>query len=176
MLFCHLLSFSKSIKKKNLSRIPSVSNSFDPVQTQRFVIQTLQKLSADDSLNVIHHIFFFLAHLSRRLVGELIVYPWSGVRLSSASVVVHNFKHEYLCNQWADRNQILSEASLGWGKGCIRFWARSDQNFSRLLFIRSFSYLLAMMTCMRAQTSSNFGLIGPPTAELAALERLKKSP
>ena len=28
------------------------------------------------------------------------------------------------------------------------------------------------MTCMRAY----FGLIGPPTAELAALERLKKSP
>ena len=32
------------------------------------------------------------------------------------------------------------------------------------------------MTCMRARTSSNFGQIGPPTAELAALERLKKSP
>ena len=32
------------------------------------------------------------------------------------------------------------------------------------------------MTCIRAQTSSNFGLIGPPTAELAALERLKKIP
>ena len=29
---------------------------------------------------------------------------------------------------------------------------------------------------MRARTSSNFGLIGPPTAELAGLERLKKSP
>ena len=29
------------------------------------------------------------------------------------------------------------------------------------------------MTCMRARTSSNFGLIGPPTAELAALESLK---
>ena len=27
------------------------------------------------------------------------------------------------------------------------------------------------MTCMRAQMISNFGLIGPPTAELAALER-----
>ena len=26
---------------------------------------------------------------------------------------------------------------------------------------------------MRAQTSSNFSLIGPPTEELAALERLK---
>ena len=32
------------------------------------------------------------------------------------------------------------------------------------------------MTCLRARKSSNFGLIGPPTAELAALERLKKSP
>ena len=32
------------------------------------------------------------------------------------------------------------------------------------------------MTCMRAWTSSNFNLIGLPTAELAALERLKKSP
>ena len=32
------------------------------------------------------------------------------------------------------------------------------------------------MTCMRARTSSNFSLIGPQTGELAALERLKKSP
>ena len=32
------------------------------------------------------------------------------------------------------------------------------------------------MTCMRVRTSSNFGLIGPWTAELAALERLKKIP
>ena len=32
------------------------------------------------------------------------------------------------------------------------------------------------MTCMRAQKSSNFGLIEPPTAELAALERVKKNP
>ena len=34
---------------------------------------------------------------------------------------VHTFKHEYLRDQQADYNQILSEASLGWGKGCIRF-------------------------------------------------------
>ena len=27
------------------------------------------------------------------------------------------------------------------------------------------------MTCMRARKNSNFGLIGPPTAELAALVR-----
>ena len=49
--------------------------------------------------------------------------------------------------------------------------------FSRLFFIPSLLYLQVTMTCMRAWTSSNFGLIGPPTAELAALERLeKKSP
>ena len=29
------------------------------------------------------------------------------------------------------------------------------------------------MTCMRASTSLNFGLIGPTTAELVALESLK---
>ena len=31
------------------------------------------------------------------------------------------------------------------------------------------------MTCMRAGMSLNFSLIGPPTAELATLERLKHS-
>ena len=39
--------------------------------------------------------------------------------------------------------------------------------FSRLCFIRSFSYLQVTMTCMRARMTSNFSLIGPPTAELA---------
>ena len=39
-----------------------------------------------------------------------------------------------------------------------------------------FSNLQVTITCMRAWTSSNFGLIGSLTAELAALERLKKSP
>ena len=48
--------------------------------------------------------------------------------------------------------------------------------FSRLFFIRSFSYLQVTKTCMRARTSSNFSPIGPPTEELAALERQKKSP
>ena len=33
-----------------------------------------------------------LAHLSPRLIGELIGYTWSGVRPSSSYVVVHNFK------------------------------------------------------------------------------------
>ena len=46
----------------------------------------------------------------------------------SVCMLVHTFKHEHLGDQLADRNQILSEASLGLGKGCIRFWARSDWN------------------------------------------------
>ena len=72
----------------------------------------------------------FLAHLSRRLMGELIVYR-SSRRPSVRPLVrpcVHTFKHEYLRNQWANCNQILSEASLGWGKGCVMFSARSDWN------------------------------------------------
>ena len=44
------------------------------------------------------------------------------------------------------------------------------------LVLGCFSYLQVTMTCMRAGTSSTFGLIGPPTAELDALERLKKNP
>ena len=42
---------------------------------------------------------------------------WAFVRPS-----VHNFKHEYIGDQLADRNQISSEASLGWGIDCIMFW------------------------------------------------------
>ena len=72
----------------------------------------------------------FLAQLSRRLKGELIVYRSIRrpcVRLCiRASVNI--FKLEYLHNQWANRNEILSEPSLGWGKDFIRFWARSDRN------------------------------------------------
>ena len=48
--------------------------------------------------------------------------------------------------------------------------------FLGCFFIRSFSYLQVMIKCTRARTSLNFGLLGPLTAELAALERLKKSP
>ena len=53
------------------------------------------------------------------------------------------------------------------GKRCLHFFSAFFHPF--LL------YLQVIMTCMRARTSLNFDLIGPPTAELAALERLKKS-
>ena len=107
------------------------------------------------------------------------------------SVVVHTFKLEYLWSQLANLDHILCVASLGWGKGCIRFWGRLDQNsgfrgnrnphwlimennvstFSRLFFIWSFLYLQVTRTCIKSRTSSNFCQIGPLTTELYALER-----
>ena len=36
----------------------------------------------------------------------------------------HTFELEYLWSQFANLDQILCVASLGWGKGCIRFWGR----------------------------------------------------
>ena len=103
--------------------------------------------------------FQFLAHLSRRLTSWAYSIPM--VRRLSV-VVVHTFKLKYLWNQLANLDQILCVASLGWGKGCIRFWGRLDQNsgfhgnrkspltyngendvstFSRLFFIQSFFIL-----------------------------------
>ena len=94
-------------------------------------------------------------------------------------------------------DQILYEASLGRGKGCLRFWGRLNQNygfhgnrkptltyngendvptFSWLFLIRSFLYLQATRTCIKSRTSSNFSQIGPLTAELAAIQCLKKFP
>ena len=41
--------------------------------------------------------------------------------------------------------------------------------FSRLFLIRSFLYLQVTRTCIKSQTSSNFGQVGPLTTKLAAL-------
>ena len=54
----------------------------------------------------------FLAHLSQRLMGELTVYPWSGVRRRPSSTML---RHLLLRNRLADQNQILCGASLGRG-------------------------------------------------------------
>ena len=144
----------------------------------------------------------FLAHLSRRLTRwaysiPMVRRPSVVRRRPSSSVVVHTFKLEYLWSQLANLDQILCVASLGWGKGCIRFWGRLDQNsgfhgnrkppltyngendvstFSRLFLTRTFLYLQVTRTCIKSRTSSNFGQIGPLTTELAALEHLKKFP
>ena len=103
----------------------------------------------------------------------------------------HTLELKYLWSQLANLDQILCVASLGWGKGCIRFWGRLDQNsgfhgnrkppliysgendvstFSQLFLIRSFLYLQVTRTCIKSWTSLNFGQMGPLTTELAAHE------
>ena len=49
------------------------------------------------------------------LILELLALEWQKF---------HTFELEYLWSQLANLDQILCVASLGWGKGCIRFWAR----------------------------------------------------
>ena len=155
-------------------------------------------------MHILLLLFFypFLAHLSRRLTRwaysiPMVRRPSVVVVRPSSSSVVHTFKLEYLWGQLANLYQILCVASLGWGKGCIRFWGRLDQNsgfhsnrkppltyngendvstFSRLFLIRSFLYLQVMRTSIKSRTSSNFGQIGPPITELASLEHLKNLP
>ena len=124
----------------------------------------------------------------RPLMLELLALEWRKF---------HTFELEYLWSQLANLDQILCVASLGWWKGCLGFWGRLDQNsgfhgnrkppltyngendfstFSRLFLIRSFWYLQVTRTCIKSRTSSNFGEIGPLTAELTAFERLKDFP
>ena len=125
----------------------------------------------------------FLAHLSRRLTRwaysiAMVRHPSVVVHHRPLSVVVvHTFKPVYLWSQLANLDQILCVASLEWGKGCIRFWGRLDQNsgfhgnrkppltyngkndvstFSRLFLIRSFLYLQVTRTCIKSWMSSNF--------------------
>ena len=54
----------------------------------------------------------FLAHLSQRLIGELIGYSWSGVRPSSSFTML---KDLLLQNRLPDQSQILCGTSLGRG-------------------------------------------------------------
>ena len=108
--------------------------------------------------------------------------------------VIIQMKLEYLRGQLASLDQILYEASLWWGKGCIRFWDRLDQNlgfqqkhpftyngennvgtFSLLFLSDLFSNLQVTRTGIKSRTSSNFGQIGPLPTELGALEHLKIS-
>ena len=51
----------------------------------------------------------------RSLILELLALEWWKF---------HTFELEYLWSQLANHDQILDVASLGWGKGCIRFWGR----------------------------------------------------
>ena len=89
-------------------------------------------------------------------------------------------------------SQILSVASLGWGKGCIRFFGGSDQNcgfhgnrklpltyngkngvstFTQSPLIGSLSNLQVTRTGIKSRMDWNLGQVGHFTTELFALER-----
>ena len=118
----------------------------------------------------------------RPLIMELLALEWRKI---------HTFELEYPWSQSVNFDQILYVASMGWGKGCLRFWGRLDRNsgfhgnrkppltyngendvsaFSRLFLILSFLYLQVTRTSIKSRMSSNFGQIGQLTTELAALE------
>ena len=63
--------------------------------------------------------------------GELIVYPWSGVRRTSSVVVVvrPHFQTLLLWNRLTNQSQISCGAPLGRGNESLYKWSRShDQN------------------------------------------------
>ena len=62
--------------------------------------------------------------------GELIVYPWSGVRRCPSSSV-HIFKRLIVWNRLNNRSQILCGASLGRGNKSLYKWSRSHDQDGR---------------------------------------------
>ena len=113
---------------------------------------------------------FLIESSSTLLVTRTGIKAWSSSNLGRIRLLIlellalewrksHTFELEYLWSQLANLDHIICVASLGWGKGCIMFWGRLDQNsgfhgnrkplltyigendvstFSRLFLIRSF--------------------------------------
>ena len=82
---------------------------------------------------------FFIESSSNLLVTRTGIKAWSSLNLGRIRPLIlellafewqkfHTFELEYLWSQLANLDHILCVASLGWGKGCIRFWGRLDQN------------------------------------------------
>ena len=127
-----------------------------------------------------------------RTNGPLVVYQWSGVRPSStiSNKNISATSGPITTKFYLKHHLVGGKAAIGFGPDRIRtlvFMATESSHrvimekmvsplFLGCLSSDPFHTYRAMMTCMRAQMSFNFGLIGPPTAELAALERVKKSP
>ena len=76
---------------------------------------------------------FLFESSSKLLVTKTGIKAWSSLILGRIRPLIlellalewwkfHTFELEYLWSQLANLDQILCVASLGWGKGCIRFW------------------------------------------------------
>ena len=94
---------------------------------------------------------------------------WSNFMCSTIGVGerLHKVLGQIGSKLWFPRKQKVP-TELKWGKWCLQLFS--------VVFDRSFLYLQATRTCIKSQTSLNFGQIGPLTTELAALEHLKNFP
>ena len=130
----------------------------------------------------------FLAHWSRRLTRW--VYSIARLCSPSLSTLSNNYISKTSWPILVKFYQYL--ASLGWGKGCIRFWGRSNQNcgyhanrklpltyngqkgvpaFAQSPLTGSLSNLQVTRTGIKSRMSLNLGRVGLFTTGLFALER-----
>ena len=80
----------KNISRPNLDLIHECLDPPPPYWTENLTQMPSESIFAIFKVSIgtnFINISWFLAHLSRRLIGELIVYPWSGVRRRTSSVV-----------------------------------------------------------------------------------------
>ena len=112
-MFCALLTsrYQVSVYRTNGPLVLIFRKQLDTEQNWHFLSHTWKSYHSLVSV-------FLLAHLSQRLICDLLVYPCPGVRPSSSYVVVHNFKH-LLRNRLPDQSQILCGASLSRGNNIL---------------------------------------------------------
>ena len=85
---------------------------------------------------------WFLAHLSRRLVGELIVYPWSGVRPSStiSNMNISATSRPIATKFYLKRHWVGGKAVLGFGPDRIRtLVSRATESSHRVIMEKKVS-------------------------------------
>ena len=95
-------------------------------QYMYYIENRTRKVFIWEIYNIFRSFYMFLAHLSRRLIGELIVYQW--LRHPSS---VNIFKHLLLGNYGANWTQISYGDSLGWGNKSLFKWSWSHDQDGR---------------------------------------------
>ena len=137
MIFCHLL---KKFFQEQYQSVKWIRQTFCRAQSgyKLFarIISRWQNLSL-----ACKDTWQFLAHLSRRLRGELLVYQWLRRLSSVVRPSVNIFKHLLLWNHWANWTQISCGDSLGWGNECLFkcSWSRDQDGRHAHIWIKPLS-------------------------------------
>ena len=99
-----------------------------------------------------------LAHLSRRLIGELIVYPWSGVRRPSVCpsvVVVRSQYSNIFFSQtawWIEAKFYVEPPWVGGTKLCSRHLGHMTKMAAMPIYGKNPSKIFFSRTCRRIST------------------------